>query len=41
VRDARWRRKMRWRWFRAFLYGLILGIAAVIGTLALLIAKWG
>jgi len=41
VRDARWRRKMRWRAFRAFLYGLILGIAAVIGTLALLIAKWG
>ena len=37
VRDARWRRKTRWRAFRAFLYGLILGIAAVIGTLALLI----
>ena len=41
VRDARWRRKMRWRAFRAFVFGLILGVAAVIGTLALLIAKWG
>jgi hypothetical protein len=41
VRDQRWRRRMRWRAFRAFLYGLILGIAAVIGTLALMIAKWG
>ena len=41
VRDKRWRRRMRWRAFRAFLYGLILGIAAVIGTLALMIAKWG
>ena len=41
VRDRRWRRRMRWRAFRAFLYGLILGIAAVIGTLALMIAKWG
>jgi hypothetical protein len=39
VRDARWRRKLRWRAFRAFLYGLILGVAAVIGTLALLISK--
>jgi hypothetical protein len=41
VRDQRWRRRMRWRAFRAFLYGLILGVAAVIGTLALMIAKWG
>ena len=41
VRDKRWRRRMRWRAFRAFLYGLVLGIAAVIGTLALMIAKWG
>jgi hypothetical protein len=41
VRDKRWRRRMRWRALRAFLYGLILGIAAVIGTLALMIAKWG
>src|SRR5262249_35915010 len=30
VRDQRWRRRMRWRAFRAFLYGLILGVAAVI-----------
>jgi hypothetical protein len=37
VRDARWRRRMRWRAFRAFVYGLLLGVAAVIGTLALLI----
>jgi len=37
VRDKRWRRKMRWRSFRAFLYGLVFGVAAVIGTLALLI----
>jgi len=41
VRDVRWRRRMRWRAFRAFVYGLVLGVAAVIGTLALLIAKWG
>ena len=41
VRDARWRRRMRWRAFRAFVYGLVLGVAAVIGTLALLIARWG
>ena len=41
VRDKSWRRRMRWRAFRAFLYGLILGIAAVIGTLALMIHKWG
>ena len=41
VRDKRWRRRMRWRAFRAFLYGLMLGVAAVIGTLALMIAKWG
>jgi hypothetical protein len=41
VRDARWRRRMRWRAFRTFVYGLVLGVAAVIGALALLIAKWG
>lgn len=41
VRDVRWRRRMRWRAFRAFLYGLVLGVAAVIGTLALLIARLG
>jgi len=41
VRDARWRRRMRWRAVRAFLYGLLLGVVAVIGTLALMIAKWG
>ena len=41
VRDKRSRRRMRWRAFRAFVYGLLLGIAAVIGTLALLIARWG
>ena len=39
VRDARWRRRMRWRAFRAFVYGLLLGVGAVIGTLALLISK--
>jgi hypothetical protein len=39
VRDARWRRRARWRAFRAFVYGLILGVGAVIGTLALLISK--
>jgi hypothetical protein len=41
VRDVRWRRRMRWRAFRAFVFGLVLGVAAVIGTLALLIARWG
>ena len=41
VRDARFRRRMRWRGFRAFVYGLLLGIAAVIGTLALMIMRWG
>jgi hypothetical protein len=39
VRDARWRRRARWRAFRAFVYGLILGVVAVVGTLALLISK--
>src|SRR6266850_714003 len=33
VRDARFRRRARWRAFRAFIYGILLGIAAVIGTL--------
>ena len=39
VRDKRWRRRMRWRAFRVFLYGLTLGVAAVIGTLALLMVQ--
>jgi hypothetical protein len=39
VRDARFRRRMRWRAFRAFAYGLLLGIAAVIGTLVLLVMQ--
>jgi hypothetical protein len=39
VRDARFRRRMRWRRFRAFVYGLLLGIAAVIGTLVLLVMQ--
>ena len=39
VRDARWRRRTRWRAFRAFVFGLLLGVAAVVGTLALLISK--
>jgi hypothetical protein len=39
VRDARFRRRMRWRAFRAFVYGLLLGIAAVIGTLVLLVMQ--
>ena len=38
LRDARSRRHTRWRTFRAFLYGLLLGIAAVVGTLALLVS---
>ena len=41
VRDPRWRRRMRWRTFRAFVYGLLLGVVAVIGTLALMIARYG
>jgi hypothetical protein len=39
VRDARFRRRTRWRAFRAFVYGLALGIAAVIGTLVLLVMQ--
>jgi hypothetical protein len=39
VRDARFRRRARWRAFRAFVYGLLLGIAAVVGTLALLVLQ--
>jgi hypothetical protein len=38
LRDARSRRRGRWRTFRAFLFGLVLGIAAVVGTLALLVS---
>jgi hypothetical protein len=36
VRDARWRRRARWRAIRAFIFGLLLGIAAVVGTVILL-----
>jgi hypothetical protein len=36
TRDARFRRRGRWRSFRAFVYGLVIGIAAVIGTLVFL-----
>jgi hypothetical protein len=39
VRDARFRRRARWRAVRAFAYGLLLGIAAVVGTLALLVSQ--
>jgi hypothetical protein len=35
ARDPRSRRRSRWRAFRAFVYGLLLGIAAVIGSIAL------
>jgi len=38
LRDARYRRRARWRTLRAFLFGLVLGIAAVVGTLALLVS---
>jgi len=36
-RDVRSRRRARWRAFRAFVYGLLLGIAAAVGTIALMI----
>src|SRR5690348_13371114 len=36
-RDARLRRRSRWRALRAFLYGLLLGVAAVIGAFILLV----
>ena len=39
LRDARSHRRARWRTFRAFLVGLVLGIAAVVGTLALLVSN--
>jgi hypothetical protein len=39
VRDARSRRRARRRAFRAFLYGLLLGIAAVVGGLALMMLQ--
>jgi hypothetical protein len=39
VRDAHARRRARWRAFRAFLSGFLLGIAAVVGTLALLMSQ--
>jgi hypothetical protein len=41
VRDALYRRRFRWRAVRAFLFGILLGIAAVIGTLYLLVQKLG
>ena len=34
--DARLRRRARWRAIRTFIFGLLLGIAAVIGTIVLL-----
>src|SRR5579883_534584 len=36
ARDARLQRRARWRAIRAFVFGLLLGIAAVIGTIILL-----
>src|SRR5262249_59499526 len=33
VREAQYRRRGRWRSFRAFIYGLVLGGAAIIGAL--------
>jgi len=41
VRDARIRRRARWRAFRAFIFGLLLGIAAIIGTLFVLARQLG
>jgi hypothetical protein len=38
-RDVRSRRRARWGAFRAFVYGLLLGIAAVIGTIALIVRQ--
>ena len=35
--NARVRRRARWRAIRAFVYGLVLGIVAVFGTLSLLV----
>jgi hypothetical protein len=39
VRDARLRRRGRWRAIRAFVFGLVAGIAAVIGTAWLLVQQ--
>jgi hypothetical protein len=39
ARDPRSRRRTRWRAFRAFVYGLLLGVAAVAGTIALILAQ--
>jgi hypothetical protein len=36
ARDARFRRRTRWRAFRAFVFGLLVGGAGVIGTLVFL-----
>jgi hypothetical protein len=41
ARDARFRRRARWRTFRAFIFGLLLGIAAIIGTLFALARQMG
>ena len=40
VRDSRLRRRSRWRSLRTFLYGLVLGVAAVIGALFLLVHQF-
>jgi hypothetical protein len=37
LRDVYFRRRTRWRAIRAFIYGLVLGIAAVFSTLFLLV----
>jgi hypothetical protein len=39
MRDARSRRLVRWRAFRTFVCGLLLGIAAVVGALALMMLQ--
>jgi hypothetical protein len=38
ARDSRSRRRLRWRAFRAFVYGLLLGVVAVVGTVALILS---
>jgi hypothetical protein len=39
ARDPRSRRRARWRAFRAFVYGLVLGVAAVVGSIALILSQ--
>jgi hypothetical protein len=39
ARDPRSRRRARWRALRAFVYGLLLGVAAVLGTIALVVSQ--